>query len=493
MFWVNPFGMSFRHIRQSDLILVDHQGNVVYGTKPVNRAAFVIHAAIHSARPDVSPPRTHTRRTASRSARSASRSPRSRRTPASSTTTTTSSPSRVARSCSTSKPAGSSPSKFPDGKAAIHQNHGLFTVGETVDEAAFWFISMERSCQAQLMAMAAGDPIEIRDEYATYTPAEHRVPRRRLVQLPAAVGRDLPAPIPNCSSRPCPIRCPDCPTSERSTGPVARWLDTAQPEALFVLSARRPVHRRGHRRQPVRRGRTPDGRVVPRHRRGDRRGARVACLAGAAGPGPNSWPPRLFGVVTALMNTFFYLGIDRVDLGIAVTIEFIGPITVAAVATRSRRNARRPAVRHRRRARPGRHRDRRRTRSGCCSSSSRRSMWAALHRDRITRRRPRPRRRRGSASGSPSAHSPITPIGAPGSLDVWASPRLLALCLLVGVFSNADRLRHRPVLHAPHPGAPVLAAARAAAGHRGVDRMDRPRPAAVRRRVRRRSRSSSSA
>ena len=60
-------------------------------------------------------------------------------------------------------------SKFPDGKAAIHQNHGVFTVGETVDEAAFWFISMERSCQAQLMAMAAGDPIEINDEYATYT------------------------------------------------------------------------------------------------------------------------------------------------------------------------------------------------------------------------------------------------------------------------------------------------------------------------------------
>src|SRR5215204_4482863 len=52
-FWVNPFGMSFRHIRQSDLILVNHEGDVVYGSKPVNRAAFVLHAAIHSSRPDV--------------------------------------------------------------------------------------------------------------------------------------------------------------------------------------------------------------------------------------------------------------------------------------------------------------------------------------------------------------------------------------------------------------------------------------------------------
>src|SRR3990170_6860693 len=52
-FWVNPLGHSFRHMRVSDLILVNHEGDVVYGTKPVNRAAFVLHAAIHQARPDV--------------------------------------------------------------------------------------------------------------------------------------------------------------------------------------------------------------------------------------------------------------------------------------------------------------------------------------------------------------------------------------------------------------------------------------------------------
>ena len=46
-----------------------------------------------------------------------------------------------------------------DGKAAILRNHGLLTVGHTVDEAAWWFITMERSCQAQLLAEAAGDPI----------------------------------------------------------------------------------------------------------------------------------------------------------------------------------------------------------------------------------------------------------------------------------------------------------------------------------------------
>ena len=47
-------------------------------------------------------------------------------------------------------------------KATIHRNHGLFTVGHTVDEAAWWFITMERSCQAQLLAEAAGTPLHHR-------------------------------------------------------------------------------------------------------------------------------------------------------------------------------------------------------------------------------------------------------------------------------------------------------------------------------------------
>ena len=52
-FWVNPFGLHFGLISVSDLILVNHAGEVVDGDWPVNRAAFCIHAAIHQARPDV--------------------------------------------------------------------------------------------------------------------------------------------------------------------------------------------------------------------------------------------------------------------------------------------------------------------------------------------------------------------------------------------------------------------------------------------------------
>ena len=52
-FWVNPFGMYFGHIRASDLILVNAEGEVIKGRALVNRAAFAIHSRIHKARPDV--------------------------------------------------------------------------------------------------------------------------------------------------------------------------------------------------------------------------------------------------------------------------------------------------------------------------------------------------------------------------------------------------------------------------------------------------------
>ena len=46
-FWVNPFGMHFKQICVSDLILVNKDGEVVLGDKPVNTAAFAIHSSLH--------------------------------------------------------------------------------------------------------------------------------------------------------------------------------------------------------------------------------------------------------------------------------------------------------------------------------------------------------------------------------------------------------------------------------------------------------------
>ena len=54
-FWVNPFGVGFGMIKKSDLIRVDEEGKIIEGgpVRLLNASAFLIHSAIHQARPDV--------------------------------------------------------------------------------------------------------------------------------------------------------------------------------------------------------------------------------------------------------------------------------------------------------------------------------------------------------------------------------------------------------------------------------------------------------
>ncbi len=47
----------------------------------------------------------------------------------------------------------------------------------------------------------------------------------------------------------------------------------------------------------------------------------------------------LFGLVLAAMNTCFYLSIDRIPLGLAVTLEFVGPLGLAVVMSRRAQHA----------------------------------------------------------------------------------------------------------------------------------------------------------
>ena len=52
---MNPFGVSFSLIKASDLIRVNEEGEILDGgdVKLLNTAAYMIHSAIHKARPDV--------------------------------------------------------------------------------------------------------------------------------------------------------------------------------------------------------------------------------------------------------------------------------------------------------------------------------------------------------------------------------------------------------------------------------------------------------
>jgi ribulose-5-phosphate 4-epimerase/fuculose-1-phosphate aldolase len=167
-FWVNPFGMSFSHIRASDLVRVNEQGEVVEGEGGVNTAAFAIHSAVHAARPDViAAAHSHSIYGKSWSSLGRLLDPLTQDACAffedhalfDDYTGVVLDPEEGKRIAHT----------LGERKAVILRNHGLLTVGQSVDEAVWWFVTMERTCQAQLLAEAAGTPVLIDADMARST------------------------------------------------------------------------------------------------------------------------------------------------------------------------------------------------------------------------------------------------------------------------------------------------------------------------------------
>jgi len=167
-FWVNPLGMPFAHIRVRDLIRVNAQGDVVEGRHQVNAAAFAIHSQIHQARPDVVAA-AHSHSTYGRALSTLGEllDPMTQDVCAfygdhglfddyTGVVTDIEEGKRIATA-------------LGEHKALILRNHGLLTVGRSVDSAVFWFITMERSCQVQLTAKAAGSVVRIDAEQARAT------------------------------------------------------------------------------------------------------------------------------------------------------------------------------------------------------------------------------------------------------------------------------------------------------------------------------------
>ncbi len=164
-FWVNPFGVHFGQIRVSDLILVDENGEVVEGNYPVNTSAFAIHSRVHAARPEVvAAAHAHSMYGKAWSSLGRLLDPITQDACAfyedhalfddyTGVVYETSEGDRIAQA-------------LGGAKAVILRNHGLLTVGKSVDEAAWWFVTMDRSCHAQLLAEAAGTPVKIAHEHA---------------------------------------------------------------------------------------------------------------------------------------------------------------------------------------------------------------------------------------------------------------------------------------------------------------------------------------
>jgi ribulose-5-phosphate 4-epimerase/fuculose-1-phosphate aldolase len=158
-YWINPVDVHWSQIRVSDLLLVDASGDVVEGSRRVNPAGVAIHGQILARLPRVvSVAHSHSAYGKAWSAHQRLLDPLTQDAcaffadhdlvPFTGIVLDDREGEHIAQVLGAKK-------------AVILQNHGLLTVGSSVEEAAWWFISMDRQCQIQLLAESAGRPVPI--------------------------------------------------------------------------------------------------------------------------------------------------------------------------------------------------------------------------------------------------------------------------------------------------------------------------------------------
>ncbi|CAF3582563.1 hypothetical protein SNK03_011833 [Fusarium graminearum] len=174
-FWTNPLGRHFGLLKVSDMILVNLNGEVIGGnrTRPPNSAGFLIHASIHKARPDVHAichsHSIHGKAWSVFGKRLEMLTQDVCKFRGDAHSVYDSYGGVVLASEEGDRIAAA---MGPKGKGCILRNHGILTVGQTVDEAAWLYTSMENSCRVQLLAEAAAasgiKKVLIEDEEADF-------------------------------------------------------------------------------------------------------------------------------------------------------------------------------------------------------------------------------------------------------------------------------------------------------------------------------------
>lgn len=152
-FLINPYGLMFDEITASSLVKVDDRCNKVIDSPfPVNPAGFVIHSAVHAARPEVQCVlHTHTRAGVAVSAQRAGVLPISQQS------------TFVLGSIAYHDYEGvafrddEKPRLVADLGSAnylVLRNHGLLTTGKSIADAFLHMYVFESTCQIQIAALA---------------------------------------------------------------------------------------------------------------------------------------------------------------------------------------------------------------------------------------------------------------------------------------------------------------------------------------------------
>lgn len=159
-FLINPFGLMYREVRASNLVKIDVHGQVLGEPKwPINPAGFVVHAAVHSARPDAhAVVHTHTTAGQAVSCQEQGLLPLSftsvffhecvRYHEFEGITLDTAECGRLARDLGPSN-------------VMILRNHGLLTCGPTLAHAFMLHYQLQRSCEVQIASQSGGTPLRL--------------------------------------------------------------------------------------------------------------------------------------------------------------------------------------------------------------------------------------------------------------------------------------------------------------------------------------------
>jgi ribulose-5-phosphate 4-epimerase/fuculose-1-phosphate aldolase len=157
-FLINPFGLMFNEVTASNLVKIDIEGNILEDNGyPVNPAGFVIHSAVHAARPDVLCVfHTHTRYGMAVSALESGLLPLSQFAMQFYNRVAYHDYEGLALDLAERQRLVDD---LGDRNVMILRNHGLLTAGTTIPEAFYLLYYLEKACEVQITAQAAGAPL----------------------------------------------------------------------------------------------------------------------------------------------------------------------------------------------------------------------------------------------------------------------------------------------------------------------------------------------
>jgi len=199
-FWVNPLGLFFEEVTADDLLVVDFNGSILEGDRPYNQAAFAIHATLHNERHDIQaichthPPKGTAFAALGREIKILDQTACSFFQDHALVREYEGVVASVDQAKTLARGIGQN-------RVAVLQNHGLITLGQSIEQACIDMLDLERTCELNLSVLARWeDVIEVDAATALQSRAVFTSPGRLYLQWHALV-RQLENQTPHYAGR----------------------------------------------------------------------------------------------------------------------------------------------------------------------------------------------------------------------------------------------------------------------------------------------------